>query len=883
MSLWRQLARGLSALTHRRDTDAELSDEVRDYLDRSTDANVASGMTRSAAYRAARVELGNPTVTRERVRNAGWERGVEMLITDARYGLRRLRSNPGFTAVSAITLALGVGATTVIFSAINPILFKSLPYPNADRVLMVSDVANNGTPEPIAFGTYREILLRNHSFDALAPFKAWQPTLEGGAEPERLNGQAVGAEYFRALGVVPVRGRDFTVADDRDGAPGVAIISDALWHRRFGGDPTIVGRTVTLDDYPFVVVGVMPATFENVPDGNAELWTPLQYKTVFTPDSREWGHHLRLVGRVRPGVDLAAARADLGAIARSPRADMPRVPWASLKAGLVVTSLQQDVARDVRPALLAVFAAALVLLIIACVNVTNLLLARGAQRRGEFALRAALGAERGRLVRQLITESLMLSLFGGGLGMLVAVAGLRSFVALSPAGLPRLAAIHVDSSALVFAVVVTSVIGLAVGVLPALHASREDLQAGLQETSRRSVGEHHVTRRALVVAEVALSLILLVGAGLLLRSLERVFAVNVGFDPSNLVTMQVQLTGRRYRPDDVKARFLDEALNAVRRVPGVSTAAFTQQLPLSGDFEVYGVHLQRNSDPKDDGAALRYAVTPDYFTTMRIPLVRGRFLDSHDVAGSPRAAVVNESFARAEFGKDDPIGQRLTFGPDDGQWYTIVGVVGDVKQAIDALDNRDAVYIAPLQWHWVDNLLSLVVRTQRTGDAASLASSVRNAIWSVDKNQPVVRVATMSALVTTATAGRRLALVLFEAFGAAALVLAAVGIYGVLSGSVTERIREIGVRSAMGASPSDILGLILGQGMKLTLIGVACGLAGAMAATRGLVTLLFGVTRLDPVTYVGVITLLVTVSAVACWMPAWRAARIDPSITLRAE
>ncbi len=883
MSLWRQLTRGLRALAHRRKTDAELSDEVRDYLDRAADANVARGMSRSAAYRAARVEVGNPTVARERVRDAGWERSVETLMADLRYGLRRLRTNPGFTAVSAITLALGIGATTVIFSAINPILFKSLPYPNAERVLLVSDAANNGTPEPITFGTYREILLRNHSFTALAPFKPWQPTLEGGAEPERLVGQAVGADYFKTLGVLPVRGRDFTAADDRDGGPRLAIISDALWRRRLGADPSIVGRTVRLDDDPYLVVGVMPPRFENVPDANVEIWCPLQYRTAFTPDSREWGHHLALVGRARPGVDLAAARADLSAIARAPRADMPRVPWASLTAGLLVTSLQDGVARDVRPALLAVFAAVLVLLIIACVNVTNLLLARGAQRRGEFALRAALGAERSRLVRQLITESMMLSLFGGALGMLVAVVGLRAFVALSPVGLPRLATMHVDATALLFGVVVTSVIGLVVGVLPAIHASREDLHAGIQETSRRSVGDHHVTRRVLVVAEVALSLVLLVSAGLLLRSLERVFAVNVGFDASHIVTMQVQLTGHRFDDDAARMRFLDDALAAVRRVPGVSAAGFTQQLPLSGDMDVYGVHLERTADPKDDGAALRYGVTPDYFATMRIPLVRGRLLDAHDIAGAPRAVVINESFARAEFGKDDPIGQRMQIGPKEGQPYTIVGIVGDVKQQIDALDNRYAVYTTPSQWHWVDNLVSLVVRTQSTNDAATLATSVRGAIWSVDGNQAVARVATMSALVSTATAGRRFALVLFEVFGVAALVLAAVGIYGVLSGSVTERIREIGVRAAMGASPRDIVSLIVGQGLRLTLVGVAIGLAGAAVATRGLVTMLFGVTRLDPATYGAVIVLLVAVSAVACSVPAWRAARIDPSITLRSE
>ena len=881
MSLWRQASRGLRALIRRRDVDADLTDEVRDYLDRAADANVARGMSRADAYRAAQIELGNATVARERMRGYGWENFVETLLADVRYALRRLRSNPGFTTVSAITLALGIGATTAIFSAVDPILFKPLPYPHAERILAVSDKANDGTPIPITFGTYREIAQRSHSFDALASYKSWQPTLQGSAEPERLNGQAVGADFFRALGVAPARGRQFTVAEDREGGPKLVIIGDALWRRRFGADEGIVGRPITLDGDQYVVVGVMPAAFENVTAAGADVWTPLQYNTVFTPDSREWGHHLQLIGRLRSGVDLAAARTDLAAIARTPRADMPRVPWASLKAGLLATSLQADVSRSIRPALVAIVAAVLVLLVIACVNVTNLLLARGVQRRGEFALRAALGAGRSRIVRQLITESAILSALGGAVGVAVATVGLRAFVAVSPPGLPRIAALRVDPPALVFALVVTSLVGIVVGLLPASHVARGDLHSGLQETSRRSASSHQVTRRTLVVAEVALSLVLLVGAGLLLRSLERVFAVDVGFDSSNLLTMQVQLTGHRFRDDAAKARFLDDALAAARAVPGVEAAAFTQQLPLSGDLDIYGVHLERDGDPKNDGAALRYAVTPDYFAAMHVPLRRGRFLGARDVAGAPRAAVISETFARTAFGKDDPIGQRLQFGPQDGEPFTVVGVVGDVKQQIDAIGSAFAIYVTPTQWHWVDNLLSLVVRT-RTNPAV-LSASVRNAIWSVDKNQPVVRVATMDALVATATSSRRFSLVLFEAFGLAALTLAAVGMYGVLSGSVTERIREIGVRAAMGASPRDILALILRQGLALTTIGVAIGLAGAFVATRGLITMLFGVTRLDPATYAGVIALLFVVSAVACLVPALRAARVDPSITLRTE
>lgn len=876
MSLWRQLARGLRALTHRGNADAAIADEVRDYLERTADANRLGGMSESGAFRAARLLMGNTTVAHEQVRDYGWENIVETVLADVRYALRRLRANPGFTTVSALTLALGIGATTVIFSAVNPILFKSLPYPRPDRILAVSD-AQGGR---VTFGTYRELLLRNRSFEALAPFKGWQPALQGGSEPERLNGQAVGADFFRVLGVTPARGRAFTADEDRDHGPRVVIISDALWHRRFGGDEAIVGRSITLDDDPWLVIGVMPPSFENVTDAGSDVWMPLQYKTVFTPDDREWGHHLQLIGREREGATLESARTDLAQIARSPRADMPRVPWASLKDGLVVTSLQDDVTSGVRPALVAVLGAVLVLLAIACVNVTNLLLARGAQRRGEFALRAALGAGRKRLVRQLLTESAILSLVGGSLGLVVATVGLRAFVALSPPGLPRISSIHIDAVALAFGIVVTTAIGVLVGVLPAVHAARADLAASLQESSRRSVSQHHTTRRVLVVAEVSLSLVLLVGAGLLLRSLERVLSVQVGFDPSNLITMQVQLTGHRFRTDSTRARFLDDALAAVRRVPGVETAAFTQDLPLSGDFDVYGVHRERQADSTGDAAAVRYAATPDYFAAMRIPLMRGRLLDAHDVPGAPRAAVIDETFANDAFGKDDPIGQRLHFGPDDGQWYTVVGVVGDVKQAIDG-DARYAIYTTPSQWHWVDNLVSLVVRTH--GEPAALAVPVRNAVWSIDRDQPIVRVATMSALVSTATAGRRFALILFETFGIAALVLAAVGIYGVLSGSVAERIREIGVRAAMGASPTDILALILRQGLSLTIVGVVIGLLGATMATRGLVTLLFGVGRLDPATYAGVVLLLLVVSALACWIPASRAAHVDPAVTLRAD
>jgi putative ABC transport system permease protein len=794
--------------------------------------------------------------------------------------VRRLRANPGFSAVATITLALGIGATTAIFSAVNPILFAPLPYPHADRIAMVSDIGSDNSLVNVAFGTFRELVARTHSFDAAAVFKPWQPTLVGATEPERLNGQRVSAGFFRALGVAPVLGRDFQPADDRAGGPNVTIVTDAFWRRRLGSDPAVIGRTITLDDNSYVIIGVMPAGFDNVLAPVGELWAPLQYNTSFTPESREWGHHLRMVTRLRSGISVDQAARELGQVARTPVPEFRRVPWASLERGMHVSSLQHDVTRDVRPALLAVLGAVLLVLAIACVNVTNLLLARGAYRRGEFAMRAALGADRSRLMRQLLTESLVLAAIGGALGMVVAEVGVRAVVALSPAELPRLNAIRVDMTVLVFAVAITTLIGVLIGVIPALHASREDLRVGLQQGSRRTAGGQRTTRAGLVVAEVAIALVLLVSAGLLLRSIERLFAVPTGFDASHLLTMQVQESGQRYRRDSARVQFFEQSLEEVKRVPGVASAAFTSLLPLSGEIDVYGVNFEADHGT-NQGAALRYAVTPDYFATMRIPLVRGRLLDAHDVAGAPRAVVLNESYAKRRFPKGDAIGQRLQIGPDDGQSYTVVGIVGDVRQTSLSLGDEDAVYTTPGQWHWGDQLMSLVVRAR--GDGQALTPALRRAIWSVDKNQPVVRVATMDQLLAASQANRHFALVLFEAFGVVALLLAAVGIFGVLSGGVTERMREIGVRSALGASSADILALVVRQGMTLTGLGVVIGLAGSALASRALITLLFGVSRLDPVTYLGVVVLLLGVALVASWAPAWRAASVDPAITLRAE
>jgi len=531
--------------------------------------------------------------------------------------------------------------------------------------------------------------------------------------------------------------------------------------------------------------------------------------------------------------------------------------------------------------MLAVLAAVCLVLIIACVNVTNLLLARGAQRRGEFAMRMALGAGRGRLTRQVLTESLLLAAIGGVLGLIVARLGVRALVALSPPELPRLSAIRVDALAFAFAALVTTIVGVVVGAIPAFNILRRDVSSRLEGSSRRTTGGHQRTRAMLVVAEVALALMLLVGAGLLLRSVQRIFAVPVGFDGRGLLTMQVQLTGAQYQSDSAKARYYANVLNAVRSVPGAQDAALTSLVPLSGELDIYGAHLERDRDAQNDGAAMRYSVSPEYFRTMRIPLRTGRFLDARDGFDAPRVAVVSESFARVAFPDDNPLGQRFRLGPKQGELFTVVGLVGDVRQSSLDMNPPVAVYVTPTQWHWVDASMSVIVRGR--GDPTLMTARIRNAIWSVDREQAIVRVATMNALVNRSIADRRFALVLFEAFGLAALLLAATGIYGVLSGGVTERVREIGVRAALGAAPGDIVALVVRRGLALTFAGLLLGIAGAAAGTRAVSALLFGVSRLDAATYLSVVALLAGVAVLAAALPAMRAARIDPATTLRSE
>jgi putative ABC transport system permease protein len=886
IAFFRQVRRGVNALFSPARADADVDDEIRHFLQGRTRELVRHGMSAADAERQAGLELGSVTATREEVRASGWEHGIDILHHDVRFALRRLRGDPVFTVVAVLTLAVGIGAATAIFSVVNPILFRALPYPGAERIVTISDRSSSGTPAEPTYGTFEELAARSRSFESLSASDLWRPSLTGSEEAERLQGLRVSASYFTTLGVLPSTGRTFDTAEDIPGAARVAVISDRLVQRRFAGEVSMVGATITLNGEPHVVVGVMPPGFVDVMSPATDVWAPLQAQARASPDAREWGHHYRIVGRLDETSSLDGARRELGTIASQPLPEFSRVPWAALENGVLVRGLQDDITAGSRPALTAIIAAAALLLLIACVNVANLLLARSRRRRAEFALRAALGARGGRLIQQLLTESMILAGFGGALALVVANIGVRALVALSPPGLSHVALLRVDSAAFAFALAITTVVGITVGLIPAFNAARADVRGGMQVVSRTFAGGRNAARGALVISEVALALVLLVGAGLLLRSLDQLFAVSPGFQPENVLTMQVVDAAGRNRTDAERLDFYERVMNAVQAIPGVAGAALTSQLPLSGDLDAYGFSFAAFPDrqPGEDGAALRYSVTPGYFRAMGIPLRRGRFLDATDRAGTPPSFLISESLARQTFGDANPVGQRVRFGPDsDGSrpWGTVVGVVGDVKQQSLAATSAAAFYVTGAQWRWVDPVQSLVVRT--TGDASAMTNAVRRAVWSVDRDKPITRVATMQQLILRTASDQRFASVIYGTFATAALLLAAVGLYGVVAGLVAERSREFGIRSALGASRGAIVRGVLGNGLAFTAIGVVIGIAGASATSRVLESLLYGVSRADVATYAGVVGLLGVVAGLACWAPARRAAAVDPAVTLRLD
>ncbi|HSJ10126.1 MAG TPA: ADOP family duplicated permease, partial [Longimicrobiales bacterium] len=643
-------------------------------------------------------------------------------------------------------------------------------------------------------------------------------------------------------GVAPALGRDFTESDDVGSAPSVVILSHALWQSRFAADPAILGRHIHLDDRDHTVVGVMPAGFDNVLRPGAGLWAPLQYNI---DDGRAWGHHLRMVGRLRAGTTPDDGVRELNTLGSSIIA-AERPPTYGDDVRWIAPALQHDLVRGVRPALLAMLGAVTLLLVMACVSVANLILVRSVQRRDEFALRMSLGAGRGRMVRQLVTESLVLAAAGAALGMAVAQVGIRALVARAPGGLPRVDAIGLDISTLLLAGAVTTLVGIVFGVTPSLIGNVAGKDAANRPATRHTAGRRqHRIRSGLVIAQVALALMLLTGSGLLLRSLQQLLSVPSGFDAESTLSLQIQVTGGRAADDDAVRQYFTQLLEEATRVPGVAAAGLTNQLPLSGDHDTWGVHFETGDTRRaGEPATFRYAVTPGYFQATGVPLRSGRLLGESDRAGTPLAAVINESLARRRFPDRDPLGQQLRIGPTDSAPYTVVGVVGDVTHESLALGATDAVYITTDQWRFGDRVMTLVVRAH--GDVSMLAAPLRDAIWSVDSDQPITRVARLDDLVAASAAERRFALMVFQAFALAALLLAATGLYGVVAGSVAERTRELGIRSALGAARPALVSLVLAQGLRLAGLGIAAGLGGAVIASRAIDALLFGVSRLDP-------------------------------------
>ena len=799
------------------------------------------------------------------------------VLADLQIAARLLRRSPAFAFVSVLTLGLAIGATTAIFSVIEPVLLRPLPYPNADKLVLVWERDADGSRDNVGFPTFRDLVTQSRTLERAAAIGDWQPTLSDNGDPERLQGDRVSWTYFRTLGVQPMLGRDFIENEDLPGNNQVVILSYGLWQRRYGGDASIIGKAISINDNPMTVVGVMPASFDNAPTPTAKIWRVLGY--LNQPFACRTCHHLRMIARIRPGVSLAAAQTELDGIQSQLVRAYPK-DYASV--GMLVGRVQHEVTLGTRPALFALSGAVLLVLLIAVANVVSLQLARAIRRAQEFAVRGALGASRARMIRQLLTEGLLLAFLGGVAGLLVVYVTLPLLVAQLPQALPRLSAIHVDIGALVVIATIVLFLGVVMGLAPA-RGRLDDLSAALGSGTRLSGTANHAARATLVVGEVALAVMLLVSAGLLGRSLVRLMGMNAGFDTTHLLTLEINSSGTKYPNDTTVFNYHDRVREAVGALPGVTGVAVANQLPLGGNVDMYGVIDAANVpvNPELVPSGDRYAVSTEYLHTMRIPILSGRGLVASDaVDGANKVALVSAALAERMWPNESPIGKGIRVGGLDAPIRTIVGVTGNIRHS--GLDAKSTLqwYIPERQMFFADNQEMLIVRT--ANDPAALASAVRRTIAAIDPTQPIVKIATMDQVVAASTSQRRLALVLFGAFAAAALLLSIAGIYGVLAGSVSERTREIGVRSALGATPSSLIGLIVGQGGRLAALGIVLGIGGSFALTRYLQSLLFGIAPNDPATLAGVCLLLAGVTLAACVVPAVRAARVDPSAALRS-
>lgn len=800
---------------------------------------------------------------------------MDSLLKDIRYGLRGLLKRPGFTVVALITLALGIGANTAIFSLINAVLIRPLPFHEPDRLVWSwGNIRNGGNRASVAPLDYLDFRHENRTFEQFAamisvPISA---NLTGGGEPERLGAAGVTGNFFQAIGVQPALGRTFLLDNEKTGSDQVVVLSYRLWQQRFGGDAAIINKKITLDDKSFEVIGVMPRDFEF--PATTQVWLPLNFDSSPGMKQRK-AHFLRPIGRLKPGVTLAQAQADTDSIARQLESTYPdtNTGW-----NLRLVPLREQIVGNVRPTLYILLGAVGLVLLIACANVANLLLAHAASRRKEIALRTALGASRLRIARQMITESIMLALFGGALGTLLAIWGVQLLVALSGTNIPSTAQVKIDPTVLAFTLATSVLTGLLFGLAPTVRAMKLNLNETLKEGGRSSdsAGRNR-TRGLLVIFESAVAVMLLIGAGLLIRSLIQLQNTNPGFDSKNVLTMRIDLPREKYSAPEARVRFWDQFHRRVSGLPGVESVGLVTELPLSGQPNdmPYTVEGRAPGAPNEAFDNDFRRINEDYFRTLRIPLQRGRNFTPQEVRDGAKVMIISEALAAQTFPNEEALGRRLvmSFG---NQAFEIVGIVGDIRHGSLAAPPLPTMYMPAMEFGE-----NVVIRTRN--DSSTIAAAVRRELAQIDPNQPIARVRTMDEWLGLSIAGSRYSTALFALFAGLALVLSMVGIYGVMSYSVGQRTHEIGVRMALGARQRDVLKLVVRQGMGLVLVGVVIGLIGAFALTRVIASLLFGVGTKDPTTFFGVAVLLAAVAFIACYVPALRATKVDPLKALRYE
>jgi putative ABC transport system permease protein len=873
----------LRSLFRRNAAEQELGSELRFHIERQEEENLLTGMSPKQARRAALREFGGVEQVKEECRDTYRANYLENLAKDIRYGLRMLQNSPSFTFFAVAVLALGIAANSAIFSIADNVLVRPLPYRDANRLVMVwEDSSAYGFPKDTpAPGNFADWKSRNQVFEDVAAISGASLNLTGSGNPEDLLGKWATANLFSILGVIPALGRDFRPEDDIPGAPHVAILSHGLWLRRFGGDPQIIGKEISLNYETYMVIGVMKRGMQ-FPDRETELWAPARFTTQQL--TNHGNHFLQVVARLKPGVSLKTANANLATIASQLEKENP---GSNAKVGAFAVPLREELAGDVRPAILMLVGAVCFVLLIACANVANLLLSRATGRRRELAMRLALGATRGRIIQQMLTESILLSLFAGAVGLLLSVWGTKFLATLIPAGLAPMTGTGVDGRVLLFTLMVSVSTGILFGIIPASRVSQFQLTFSLKQGGGQSgVGSGgHRLRDALVVSEVALAIVLLAGAGLLIQSLENLYHLDPGFRADHVLIMRTPLPRQKYEAFAPRVAFYDQVLARVESLPGVVAAGYTTWVPLTNTGGATGITIEGKPEPAPGNTLIPNTriVSLNYMKTLRMKLIEGRAIEEGDAAGKLPVALVNQTMAKNYWLGENPIGRQFKVGAYKAKapWITVIGIVGDVHQAGLDVPARAEMYLPYQQQDFGYEPEYLAVRS--SGDPLALAEIVRQQIWSVDKEQPVAGVMPLEDLVDENLSSRRMQASLLSGFAALALLLVTLGIYAVLSFAVTQRTQEIGVRVALGAQPRDVLQMIFSQGFKLFLIGAAIGLSAALALSRALVHLLFGVSAYDPASFAGVTILLAVVAFLACYVPARRATRVDPLIALRYE